>query len=148
MKWLVLVVAVAAALLVAGSVVMLRDGDSGRPVAAAGPSGTSEDLPEVPDTVPSEAPTATPQNTDVPELTATPGGQAPKVETVPQYADGCDHNYGVVPLCVPWAFPQGSHGSMQAKCAWLVAHGFTNIPVKGTDRQGLDPDKNGIACDK
>jgi hypothetical protein len=145
MKWLVLVVAVAAALLVAGGVVLLRDGDS-KPVAASSAAPT-EDLPDVPDTVPSEQPTVTPQDTAPPALTPQPGATAPKVETIPQYADGCDHNYGVVPLCVPWAFPQGSQVSVEAKCKWLAAHGFTKIPVKGTDRQGLDPDKNGIACD-
>jgi len=57
--------------------------------------------------------------------------------------DGCDRNYGSVSQCVPWIFPPGTTD----KCAWLAAHGFKDLPIVGSDRQHLDPDGNGTACD-
>ncbi|GIE48942.1 hypothetical protein Ani05nite_24760 [Amorphoplanes nipponensis] len=57
--------------------------------------------------------------------------------------DGCDHNYGGITQCVPWTFPAGTTD----KCAWLAGHGFKNLKVAATDRQRLDRDGNGIACD-
>ncbi|MEU7908028.1 hypothetical protein [Actinoplanes sp. NPDC049118] len=57
--------------------------------------------------------------------------------------DGCDHNYGTITQCVPWRFPPGTAD----RCAWLAAHGFKELRVAGVDRQKLDSDGNGIACD-
>jgi hypothetical protein len=57
--------------------------------------------------------------------------------------DGCDHSYGTRAQCIPWTFPAG----VTDKCAWLTAHGYQRIPVAGPDRQHLDPDRNGAACD-
>ena len=57
--------------------------------------------------------------------------------------DGCDHNYGETTQCVPWTFPAGT----KDKCAWLADHGFDKLKVAAADRQQLDPDGNGIACD-
>ena len=36
---------------------------------------------------------------------------------------------------------------MTDKCAWLAAHGYAAVRVTGPDRQKLDPDGNGTACD-
>jgi hypothetical protein len=61
--------------------------------------------------------------------------------------DSCDHNYGRVPVCVPWDFPEGIRTPAD-KCAYLKNHGIRTVPVTGKDRQGLDADRNGIACDQ
>jgi len=61
----------------------------------------------------------------------------------PPNIDGCDHDYGERTQCVPWTFPPG----VTDKCAWLTAHGFSAVRVVGKDRQHLDPDGDGIACD-
>jgi hypothetical protein len=61
--------------------------------------------------------------------------------------DSCDHNYGRVPVCVPWDFPVEIK-TPQEKCAYLESHGLKTVPVTGKDRQGLDTDSNGIACDQ
>jgi hypothetical protein len=63
--------------------------------------------------------------------------------SMPVNVDGCDHAYGAPTQCIPWVFPAGT----TEKCAWLAAHGFTAVKVVGKDRQKLDPDGNGIACD-
>jgi hypothetical protein len=68
---------------------------------------------------------------------------------MPPFDDGCDHNYGVAGQCVPANFPPGVT-SVTDKCAWLHQHGFTgSIPIApgGVDRQGLDPNHDGLACD-
>lgn len=57
--------------------------------------------------------------------------------------DGCDHAYGTRTQCIPWTFPAG----VTDKCAWLASHGYVRVPVNGVDRQKLDPDGNGTACD-
>ncbi|MEU4219701.1 hypothetical protein AB0F10_30685, partial [Actinoplanes sp. NPDC026623] len=62
---------------------------------------------------------------------------------VPSNVDGCDHNYGTITQCVPWTFPAGTAD----RCAWLTAHGFEELRVAGGDRQKLDEDGNGVACD-
>ncbi|MGX6600777.1 hypothetical protein ACWKSP_01370 [Micromonosporaceae bacterium Da 78-11] len=66
-----------------------------------------------------------------------------KTVAVPVNVDGCDHAYGTRLQCVPWTFPEGTTD----KCAWLTEHGFTALAVVGKDRQRLDLDGNGIACD-
>jgi hypothetical protein len=64
---------------------------------------------------------------------------------VPANVDGCDRSYGTRAQCVPWVFPPG----VTDKCAWLGERGYLDPPlaVAGKDRQRLDPDGNGIACD-
>jgi hypothetical protein len=57
--------------------------------------------------------------------------------------DGCDRAYGTIAHCVPLRFPEG----VTDKCAWLRERGFKDLKVVGKDRQQLDPDRNGIACD-
>jgi hypothetical protein len=56
--------------------------------------------------------------------------------------DGCDHNYGEKTQCIPQQFPPDASD----KCDWLTAHGFKSIRVVGTDRQNLDSDHDGVAC--
>jgi len=73
-------------------------------------------------------------------LTRKPSPQAPM--RIAPSMDGCDHNYGSRIQCVPWTFPAG----VTDKCAWLTQHGYTGLPVVGTDRQKLDPDGNRVAC--
>jgi hypothetical protein len=58
--------------------------------------------------------------------------------------DGCDHNYGARGQCIPVTYPEGT----TSRCAWLHDHGFDAVKVVGADRQKLDPDKNGVACEK
>lgn len=58
--------------------------------------------------------------------------------------DGCDHNYGARGQCIPVTYPEGT----VSRCGWLRDHGFKAVKVVGADRQKLDPDKNGVACDK
>ncbi|MCU7728511.1 hypothetical protein ODJ79_32775 [Actinoplanes sp. KI2] len=65
---------------------------------------------------------------------------------VPAFVDGCDHHYGTPTQCVPLVFPAGVAGT-EGKCAWLAAHGFTDLIVAGKDSQGLDADGDGVACD-
>ncbi|MEU4619703.1 hypothetical protein AB0G04_06960 [Actinoplanes sp. NPDC023801] len=62
---------------------------------------------------------------------------------VPPAVDGCDRNYGTIATCVPVRFPAG----VTDKCVWLREHGFEDLKVVGQDRQKLDPERNGIACD-
>jgi putative flippase GtrA len=59
----------------------------------------------------------------------------------------CDPAYRAPRLCVPYRFPSRIK-TVQDKCRWLVNHGFKKIAVRGKDRQRLDRDKNGIACDR
>jgi hypothetical protein len=61
---------------------------------------------------------------------------------MPPGSDGCDRNYGSATQCVPFEFPKNTTG----KCTWLTDHGFKALPVKGTDRQSLDTNKDGTAC--
>ncbi|MFE9424765.1 hypothetical protein ACFYNO_17535 [Kitasatospora sp. NPDC006697] len=61
-------------------------------------------------------------------------------------ADGCDHHYGALNVCVPAAFPPGTGSGTAARCAWLAQHGFTDLAVHGTDDLGLDPKHSGTAC--
>jgi hypothetical protein len=58
--------------------------------------------------------------------------------------DGCDRNYGTIAHCIPVRFPPG----VTDKCAWLRDHGYQGIKVTTRDRQGLDPDRNGVICDR
>jgi hypothetical protein len=62
--------------------------------------------------------------------------------SVPANVDGCDHNYGEKTQCIPARFPPDATD----KCDWLKAHGFKTIRVVGTDRQKLDEDSDGVAC--
>ncbi len=57
--------------------------------------------------------------------------------------DGCDHNYGAPDVCVPWQIP----APRGKACAFLLANGFHALTVYGTDRQHLDTNHDGIACD-
>jgi hypothetical protein len=107
----------------------------------------AEEVPPV--TQPSAKPTVEPYATKLSGrvITADPKASAMPEGSLPPYANGCDFNYGQVPLCVPYNFPEGVK-TVQDKCAWLASHNFKKIPVSGQDRQGLDADKNGIACDR
>ncbi|MFC4069761.1 hypothetical protein [Actinoplanes subglobosus] len=62
---------------------------------------------------------------------------------VPAAVDGCDRNYGTIAHCIPVRFPAG----VTDKCAWLRDHGYRDVKVVAKDRQGLDPDRNGVICD-
>jgi hypothetical protein len=59
--------------------------------------------------------------------------------------DGCDHHYsnGNATLCVPWVIPAPSGQA----CAWLLSNGYPALTVYGRDRQHLDTNHDGIACD-
>ena len=58
--------------------------------------------------------------------------------------DGCDHDYGTPNQCVPWKIPVSTG---RTACAWLKANGFGQVRVYGRDRQHLDTNQDGIACD-
>jgi hypothetical protein len=60
--------------------------------------------------------------------------------------DGCDHDYGAASQCVPWQFPGSAAVPAGQGCAWLAAHGFGPLPVRGRDRLGLDTNQDAIAC--
>jgi hypothetical protein len=102
--------------------------------AAAQPTGSPG--PPSPLTQPfATSPSASPQ----PALPSPTGSPSQK----PVNVDGCDHNYGPVNVCVPWTFPAG----ITDKCGWLRQHGYTlPLAVHGTDRQGLDTNRDGSAC--
>lgn len=146
--------AVVLCLIVAAAAVFLTRGGSGdaekpkQPVAAVSPETEPQAEEAPPETVPSEKPTVKPYATKLSGQTVTPKPDEPVVETEqqPAYSDGCDRNYGDAPLCVPYVYPQGFQTPEQ-RCKWLKDHGFPEIPIRGQDRQGLDPDKNGVACD-
>jgi hypothetical protein len=97
-----------------------------------------------PKTPPAAPPHVQPFASALPGVEHRPKKKREQVE-VPAKVDGCDHGYGVIEQCVPWSFPPGPR-TYEAKCAWLTAHGFTTLRVRGGDRHGLDPDGNGIAC--
>ncbi len=86
-------------------------------------------------------------------------------------ADGCDHDYGTKDQCVPWKIPASAGttgagttgaacgwlnqcvpskvpGTAGAACEWLQRNGFGPVRVSGRDRQNLDTNHDGIACDK
>ncbi|WP_329560767.1 hypothetical protein [Kitasatospora sp. NBC_01266] len=66
---------------------------------------------------------------------------------VPATADGCDHAYGDINVCVPWTFPPAAGTAPGAGCRWLLAHGYPPLAVHGRDRLGLDTNHDGTACD-
>ena len=70
-------------------------------------------------------------------------GTGPHHVAVAWNVDGCDHDYGAVSQCVPWKIPAPAG----QRCQWLSAHGFGPLKVYGRDRQNLDTNHNGIACD-
>jgi hypothetical protein len=57
--------------------------------------------------------------------------------------DGCDHDYGTVNQCVPWNIPAPAG----QRCQWLAAQGFGPLKVAGRDREHLDTNRDGVACD-
>ncbi|WEO95639.1 galactose oxidase-like domain-containing protein [Streptomyces sp. FXJ1.172] len=62
---------------------------------------------------------------------------------------GCDRHYGSVNVCVPTAFPAQVRKTTAARCAWLQRNDYGRLKVNGADDPlGLDPDRNGIACDR
>jgi hypothetical protein len=61
-------------------------------------------------------------------------------------ADGCDHHYGALDICVPAAFPPGVGAAPAARCTWLLQHGFRDLAVHGRDDLGLDTNHDGVAC--
>ncbi|MER5641341.1 hypothetical protein ABT095_30900 [Kitasatospora sp. NPDC002227] len=65
---------------------------------------------------------------------------------VPADADGCQHAYGAVNQCVPRSFPVDVPDTPAAHCIWLLAHGYTELAVHGTDPAGLDTNHDGTAC--
>jgi hypothetical protein len=69
--------------------------------------------------------------------------RGPRHVTVAWNVDGCDHDYGTANQCVPWAIPAPAG----QRCQWLSAHGFGPLRVYGRDRQNLDSNQDGIACD-
>jgi hypothetical protein len=73
-----------------------------------------------------------------------PNRSGPSKVPVPANVDGCDHDYGNTGQCVPWKI-EGS--TTAARCDWLTAHGFGPLKVHAKDRQHLDTDGNGTACD-
>jgi hypothetical protein len=152
---LIVAAAVAVAAVVA-AFLLLRPADGGRPSAGSAPTGivsadgsapSAEPLP--PSAAPSSGPSVTPQATALQGtvFTADPKAvQTVEPVPVPQGYDGCDHDYGVITQCVPWRFPNGIT-EVSDKCEWLRLNGFHDLAVVGLDRQGLDADRNKIACD-
>ncbi|MGW3201074.1 galactose oxidase-like domain-containing protein [Streptomyces sp. NPDC001118] len=62
---------------------------------------------------------------------------------------GCDRHYGSINVCVPTAFPAQVKKTTAARCSWLQRNDYGRLKVNGADDPlGLDPDRNGIACDK
>jgi hypothetical protein len=70
-------------------------------------------------------------------------GTGPHHVAVPWNVDGCDHDYGTPSQCVPWTIPAPAG----QRCQWLAAQGFRPVKVYGRDRQHLDTNHDGIACD-
>jgi hypothetical protein len=70
-------------------------------------------------------------------------GTGPHHVAVAWNVDGCDHDYGTVNQCVPWTIPAPAG----QRCQWLAAQGFGPVKVYGRDRQHLDTNHDGIACD-
>jgi hypothetical protein len=118
--------------------------DSALPTVRPGTPAAAETA----DVVPAAAPAPFVQQfADGPTASPLPKQKSPTAPLkVPAFVDGCDHNYGARTQCVPLAFPDGVTGA-EGKCAWLAAHGFTDLMVAGRDSQGLDADGDGVACD-
>jgi hypothetical protein len=70
-------------------------------------------------------------------------GTGPHHVAVAWNVDGCDHDYGTANQCVPWTIPAPAG----QRCQWLAAQGFGPLKVYGRDRQHLDTNHDGIACD-
>ena len=100
------------------------------------------------DVVPAASPAPFVQHfADGPTASPLPQQKSPTAPLkVSAFVDGCDHNYGTTTQCVPLVFPGGVTGAKD-KCAWLAAHGFTDLIVAGRDSQGLDTDGDRLACD-
>ncbi|MDH6109390.1 hypothetical protein P3T36_000162 [Kitasatospora sp. MAP12-15] len=62
-------------------------------------------------------------------------------------ADGCDHAYGDISVCVPWTLPADAGTAPGDGCRWLLAHGYPALAVHGRDRLHLDTNHDGTACD-
>ncbi|HXA57629.1 MAG TPA: hypothetical protein VNW94_00550 [Streptosporangiaceae bacterium] len=124
-----LVVALSGALVLAG---LLTQQATARPHPPVRPAGRA----------PSAPPHVQPFATQLAGARAQgPLPRRPEVPVVPQI-DGCDHAYGGIGQCVPWTFPAG----VTDRCGWLRAHGLHSLPVRGKDRQHLDPRHTGTAC--
>lgn len=104
-------------------------------VASGSQQGKASSSPSVSQTPSAKATTADPEWNLLPK------------RAVSVRAPACDRAYRASPRCVPYRFPSGIK-NVKAKCRWLVTHGLTKIVVVGKDRQRLDRDKNGIACDR
>ncbi|GAB3671452.1 hypothetical protein GCM10027589_40520 [Actinocorallia lasiicapitis] len=115
---------------------------------APGEAGSGIDLPETTIAPETDEPVVREYADELSGRVHTPGA-APTVRTTvePGY-DGCDHGYGSPGQCVPWDFPSAVR-TPAGKCAWLKGAGFAGpLAVRGADRHGLDPDRNGLACEK
>lgn len=163
-KLVLAAVAALALVSVVGGAFFLLGGSNGGPETKSGDrtavaqaqSQSTEEPPtrlsaaESPAAKPTDAPGVKPYATKLSGHTfgAEPEVPAAKRKKDPASAgDSCDHNYGQVPVCVPWDFPEGIKTPAD-KCAYLKNHGIKAVPVTGKDRQGLDGDRNGIACDQ
>jgi hypothetical protein len=116
---------------------------------AAGPSAMVSSRPGAASGGPPPTPTGGPQPHVQPYAQDPVGQVHPSMAsptapvTEPIGLDGCDHDYGTVNQCVPLTYPPG----VASRCAWLLAHGFGPMKVVGMDRENLDTDHNGVACD-
>ena len=111
---------------------------SGAPVDRA--AGSDPAIAPKPATTPTPAPFI--QNFGPPAGTPLAPVPSPTAPVPFPVGDGCDHGYGEPNQCVPVQFPPG----VTDGCGWLRAHGFEPLAVHGTDRLGLDPNDDGVAC--
>ncbi|MER5403447.1 galactose oxidase early set domain-containing protein [Streptomyces sp. NPDC002769] len=82
------------------------------------------------------------------EGTVTKGGKRRSSQKVSTTISGCDRHYGSVNVCVPTVFPAGVGKATAPRCAWLKTNGYGRLEVNGRDDSlGLDPNRDGVACD-
>ncbi|KUN08491.1 galactose oxidase [Streptomyces yokosukanensis] len=84
-------------------------------------------------------------------LTGKVSGPARKraAQQVSPTISGCDRHYGSVNVCVPTVFPPQVKKTTAARCDWLRQNHYGRLKVNGGDDPlGLDPDRDGTACEK
>ncbi|GAB2746317.1 hypothetical protein [Kitasatospora kifunensis] len=128
---------------------------AGLTLALTLPTSSAQSRPVPPGTAEQQPGTAQQQQPAPHVMDFAHGLNAPAKQQPPQTAgtpvavtaDGCDHAYGDINVCVPWTFPAAAGTAPGAGCRWLLAHGYPPLAVHGRDRLGLDTNHDGTACD-
>ncbi|MGC0314122.1 hypothetical protein [Kitasatospora acidiphila] len=133
-----------------GAAAVLGTGVAGLALTLATPSASSRPVPSAGGTAAAQQLRPDPHILDFAQSPAAhpmaPQSKRTDETPVAPNADGCDHHYGALNVCVPAAFPPGVGTTPGARCTWLLQHGYRDLAVHGRDDLGLDTNHDGVAC--